>query len=49
LDAELQKIGDIEEILKYQVFATPALVIDEKVVSIGRVPSKPEILAFIEG
>ncbi len=47
-DAELLKIGDIDNILKYQVMSTPALVINEKVVSFGRVPSKEEIRAFIE-
>jgi small redox-active disulfide protein 2 len=47
-DAEIQKIGDIELILKYRVMSTPALVINEKVVSFGRVPSKEEIRTFIE-
>jgi small redox-active disulfide protein 2 len=47
-DAEIQKIGDIEQIIKYQVMSTPALVINEKVVVSGRVPSKEEIRSFIE-
>ncbi len=47
-DTELQKIGDIEEIMKYKVMSTPALVINEKVVSSGRVPSKEEIMLFIQ-
>jgi len=47
-DTEIQKIGDIEQIMKYQVMSTPALVINEKVVSFGRVPSKEEIRTFIE-
>lgn len=47
-DAEIQKIGDIEKIMKYQVMSTPGLVINEKVVASGRVPSKEEIRSFIE-
>ena len=47
-ETEVQKIGDIEEILSYRVFSTPALVINEKVVASGRVPSKEEIRNYIE-
>lgn len=46
-DAEIHKAGDIEQILKYQVVSTPGLVINEKVVSFGRVPSREEIRNFI--
>lgn len=46
-DAEIQKVGDIEQILKYRVLSTPGLVINEKVTSSGRVPSKAEIRDFI--
>jgi small redox-active disulfide protein 2 len=41
--ATVIKVEDIMEIMKYGVMATPALVIDEKVVVKGRVPSKEEI------
>jgi len=45
--AEIEKIGDITEILKYRVMSTPALVINEKVVSSGKVLSKSEIIEII--
>lgn len=47
IDATVTKVEDIMEIMKYGVMATPALVVDEKVVVRGRVPSKEEILRFI--
>lgn len=43
IDATVTKVDDIMDIMKYNVIATPALVIDEKVVVKGRVPSAEEI------
>ncbi len=43
IDAEISKVEDINEIMKYNIFATPALVINEKVVIKGRLPAKAEI------
>jgi small redox-active disulfide protein 2 len=43
IDATITKVEDIMEIIKYGVLSTPALVIDEKVVLSGRVPSSDEI------
>lgn len=37
------KVEDIIEIMNYGVMSTPALVIDEKVVVSGRIPTKEEI------
>ena len=41
--ANVSKVEDIMEIMNYGIISTPALVIDEKVVIKGRVPSKEEI------
>ncbi len=43
ITANVSKVEDIMEIMKYGVVATPALVINEKVVIKGRVPSENEI------
>ena len=43
IDATITKVEDIMEIMKYGVMSTPALVVDEKVVVKGRVPSYDEI------
>jgi len=42
-DAEVQKVEDIQEIMKYNIMSTPAVVIDEEVKIKGRVPSLAEI------
>lgn len=42
-EAHIEKITDMKEILTYRVLSTPALVIDEQVVSAGRVLSSEEI------
>ncbi|RXF72405.1 thioredoxin family protein [Arcticibacter tournemirensis] len=43
IDATVTKVEDIVEIMKYGVMSTPALVVEEKVVMTGRVPSASEI------
>jgi small redox-active disulfide protein 2 len=41
--ANVTKVEDIMEIMKYNVMSTPALVVNEKVEIKGRVPSADEI------
>lgn len=41
--ANVSKVEDIMEIMNYGVISTPALVIDEKVMIKGRIPSENEI------
>ncbi|TAL66005.1 MAG: thioredoxin family protein [Bacteroidetes bacterium] len=43
IDATVTKVDDIMEIMKYNIMITPALVINEKVVLKGRIPSAEEI------
>jgi small redox-active disulfide protein 2 len=43
IDATVTKVDDIVAIMNYGVMTTPALVIDERVVVKGRVPSAEEI------
>jgi small redox-active disulfide protein 2 len=47
IQAEITKVEDIMDIVAYGVMATPALVVDGKVVVKGRVPSADEIRKFI--
>lgn len=45
--AELEKIEKIDEIMKYGVMMTPALVIDEEVKASGRIPPVSEIVSWL--
>jgi small redox-active disulfide protein 2 len=47
VEAKVEKVTDYSEIMKYKILATPGLVINEKVVSAGRIPSEAEITTFI--
>jgi len=48
LDLKIEKVEDIQEIMKYNIMSTPAIVIDEKVVLKGRVPSLAEAKELLE-
>lgn len=43
VDATVEKVEDIQVIMAYDVMKTPALVIDDKVVISGRVPTADEV------
>ena len=43
IKAQIEKIEDMKEIMKYGVMRTPALVINEKVVMQGKIPKKEEL------
>ncbi len=47
LQAEIVKVTDFSEIASYGVMTTPALVVDEKVVSMGKVLKPKEIVKII--
>ena len=48
IDAEITKVTDIMDIMAYQVMSTPALVVNEIVVSKGRIPNDKELLDLLK-
>jgi small redox-active disulfide protein 2 len=47
IEAEFIKVKKMNEIMQYEILETPALVIDEKVKSSGRIPAKEEIMEWM--
>ena len=47
IDATVEEVKDIKKIMEYPILTTPGLVIDDKLVCSGRVPTKAEVTTFI--
>lgn len=49
LQAEVIKVTEYPEIMKYNIMSTPGLVVNEKVVSTGRIPTPTEVATWLTG
>jgi small redox-active disulfide protein 2 len=47
MQAEFIKVTEWDEIKKYPILATPGLVINEKLVCAGRIPTEPEVMTWL--
>ena len=47
LQAEIIKVTEYPEIMKYNIMSTPGLVINEKIVSTGRIPTPAEVTTWL--
>lgn len=48
ITAEVVHVGDLRAIARYAILGTPGLVINGKVKSYGRIPTKEEIASFLK-
>lgn len=47
IESEIIKVTDMKDIMAYDVLQTPGLVIDEKLVSSGRIPTTGSVVEWI--
>ncbi|MBE0684317.1 MAG: TM0996/MTH895 family glutaredoxin-like protein [Anaerolineales bacterium] len=47
IEAEVVKVTDYNDIMTYNVLSTPGLVINEKLVSTGRIPTPAEVTTWV--
>jgi len=47
IEADVEKVTDTMQIASYGVFGTPAIVVDGKVKSVGKTPTKDEIKEWL--
>ena len=47
IEAEIIKVTNYADIMAYNVLSTPGLVINEKVVSTGRIPAPAEVSSWL--
>jgi small redox-active disulfide protein 2 len=47
LQAEVIKVTEYPDIMKYNIMSTPGLVINEKLVSSGRIPTPAEVSTWV--
>jgi small redox-active disulfide protein 2 len=49
VEATFDHVKEMDKIMAYPIMTTPALVVDEQVLVSGRMPSKDELLGWLQG
>jgi small redox-active disulfide protein 2 len=47
IEADVVKVTDYQDIMTYNVLSTPGLVVNEKLVSSGRIPTPAEVTTWV--
>lgn len=48
IDASIEKVSDLAEIMGYGVMSTPALIVDGQIRVSGRVPSVDDLVSLLQ-
>ncbi len=48
LAASVEKVSDLLKIAEYRVFGTPAVVVDGQIKSVGKIPKKEDVKAWLQ-
>ncbi len=46
--ANIEKVTDVMKIAGYGVFGTPAVVVDGEVKSVGKIPTKADVVSWLK-
>jgi len=49
IEASVEKVTDIQEMVRYGIMMTPGLIINEKVKSFGTIPKDDQLLKWLNG
>lgn len=49
VEIQLEKVEDVQDMMRYPILSTPAVVIDERVVHSGGVPSRAKVEGWLHG
>ena len=47
IEAKFEKVTDYQKIMDYDILSTPGLVINDQVVSSGKIPSQSELISML--
>jgi len=47
LEAEVIKVTDYAEMIQYNIMSTPGLVVNEKLVSAGKIPTEAQVTTWL--
>lgn len=48
IDAAVEKVTDIQEMVRYGIMMTPGLIVNEKVKSFGTIPKDDQIINWLK-
>ncbi len=48
IPAEFEKVTEYDKMMAYDILSTPALVINEKIVSAGKIPTQAEVTQWLK-
>jgi len=48
IDAQIEHVTEFKKIAEYGVFGTPAVVVDGEVKSVGKIPSRSDLLTWLK-